>query len=99
MLIKNTVEMAKDKDINWVDWTRYGVCKIMNVLTFIPNVGQMLSFIGSGIDFFLQGMSQLWNVNKMNNAIRLQNANWKAHWNTERRWNELMKKKQDAVDK
>jgi hypothetical protein len=24
-------------------------------------------------------MSQLWNVNKMNNAIRLQNANWEAH--------------------
>jgi hypothetical protein len=38
-------------------------------------------------------MSQLWNVNKMNNSIKLQNANWEAEWNTQWRWDELMKKK------
>jgi hypothetical protein len=57
----------------------------MDVLIFIPGVGKLLSFIGLDMDFFLQGMSQLWNVNKINNAIRLENANWEAHWNTQRR--------------
>jgi hypothetical protein len=47
----------------------------MDILTFTPGVDQLLSFIGSGMDFFLQGMSQLWNVNKINNKIRLGNAN------------------------
>jgi hypothetical protein len=73
--VNEAVETAKDKDTNWVDWTRFCVGKVMDVLIFIPGVGQLLSFIGSGMDFFLQGLSQLWNVNKMNNAIRLQNAN------------------------
>jgi hypothetical protein len=67
--VNEAVEIAKDKGTNWVDWTRFGVGKVMDVLTFIPGVGQLLSFIGSGGDFFLQGMSQLWNVNKMKNAI------------------------------
>jgi hypothetical protein len=44
--------MAKDENTNWVDWTRYEVGKVMDVLTFIPGVGQLLSFIGSGVDFF-----------------------------------------------
>jgi hypothetical protein len=57
----------------------------MDVLTFIPGVGQLISFIGSGVDFFLQGKSQLWNVNKTSNAIRLQNANWEAEWNPKKR--------------
>jgi hypothetical protein len=30
--------MAKDKDTNWVDWTRYCVGKVMDVLTFIPGI-------------------------------------------------------------
>jgi hypothetical protein len=76
--VNGAIEMAKDKDTNWVAWTRYGVGKVMYVLTFIPGVGQLLFYIGSRIDFFLQGMSQLWNVNKMNNSIKLQNANWEA---------------------
>jgi hypothetical protein len=63
------VEMAKNKDTNWEDWTRYGVGKVTDVLTFIPGVGKLFSFIRSGMNFFLQGMSKLWNVNKMNNAI------------------------------
>jgi hypothetical protein len=63
--------MTKDKDTNWVDWTGYGVGKVMDVLSFIPGVGQLLSFIGSCINFFLQDMSQLWNANKMNNAMYL----------------------------
>jgi hypothetical protein len=71
----------------------------MEVLTFIPGVGQLLSFIGSGFDMFLQGMSQLWNVNKMNNKIRLENANNEVYWNTQRIWDALMKKKQDAENK
>jgi hypothetical protein len=82
--VNKAIEMAKDKDTNWVDWTRYGVGKVMDVLTFIPGFGQLLSFIGSSVDFFLQGMSQLWNVNKMNNTIRLENANNEAQWNTVR---------------
>jgi hypothetical protein len=52
--INEAIDMAKDKDTNWVDWTRYGVDKVMDVLIFIPGVGQMLSFIGSSMDFFLQ---------------------------------------------
>jgi hypothetical protein len=44
--VNEGVEMAKNKDTNWVDWTRYGVGKVMDVLTFIPGVGQFLSFIG-----------------------------------------------------
>jgi hypothetical protein len=44
-------------------------------------------------------MSQLWNVNKMNNAIRLQNVNWKAKWNTKQRCDAFIKKKKDAEDK
>jgi hypothetical protein len=44
-------------------------------------------------------MSQLWNVNKMNNKIRLQNTNWEAHCNTQQRRVALMKKKKDAEDK
>jgi hypothetical protein len=71
----------------------------MDVLTFIRGVGQLLSFIGSGMDFFLQGMYQLWNVNKMNNAIRLQNANWETEWNVKRRWDALIKKKKKSEDK
>jgi hypothetical protein len=71
----------------------------MDVLTFIPGVGQLLSFIGSGMNFFFHGMSQLRNVNKMNNAIRLQNANLEVEWNTQRSWDELMKTKKDAPDK
>jgi hypothetical protein len=67
--INEAKEMAKDENTNWVYWTRYGVGKVMDVLTFIPGVGQLISFIGSGADFFLQGMSQLWNVNKINNQI------------------------------
>jgi hypothetical protein len=97
--VNEAMEMAKDENTNWVDWTRYGVVKVMDVLTFIPGVGQLISFIGSGIDFFLQDISQLWNINKINNKIRLENANSEAHWNNVRRWNELMKKEQDAVDK
>jgi hypothetical protein len=31
----------------------------MDILIFIPSVGELLSFIGSGMDFFLQGMSKL----------------------------------------
>jgi hypothetical protein len=75
--INMAIEMAKDKDTK-VDWTRYGGGKVMDVLTFIPGVGQLLSFIGSSMDFFLQSISRLWNVNKMDNGIRLQNANWEA---------------------
>jgi hypothetical protein len=35
----------------------------------------------------------------MNNTIRLQNAIWEAEFNSIQRWNALMKKQQDAVDK
>jgi hypothetical protein len=35
----------------------------------------------------------------MNNAIRLQNANSETEWNTQQRWDALMKKKQDTTDK
>jgi hypothetical protein len=49
--INDTVEMAKNKDTNWVDWTRYGAGKVMDILTFILGVGQLLSFIGSSMDF------------------------------------------------
>jgi hypothetical protein len=41
--VNEAVEMAKDKDINWVDWTGFGVGKVIDVLTFIPGVGQLLS--------------------------------------------------------
>jgi hypothetical protein len=51
------------------------------------------------MNFFLQGMAELWNVNKMNTAIRLQNCNWEPEWNTKQRWDAIMKKKQDAADK
>jgi hypothetical protein len=83
--VNEAVEMAKNENSNWIDWTRYGIGKVMDVLTFIPGVGQLISFIESDVDFFLQGMSQLWNVNKINNKIRLENANNEAHWNTQRR--------------
>jgi hypothetical protein len=43
--VNEVIEMAKDKDTNWVDCARYGVGKVMDVLTFIPGVGQVLSFI------------------------------------------------------
>jgi hypothetical protein len=51
--VNEGIEMAKDKDTNWVNWSRYAVGKVMDVLTFIPGVGKLLSFIGSGMDFFL----------------------------------------------
>jgi hypothetical protein len=51
------------------------------------------------MDFFLQSISQLWNVNKMNNAIRLQNVNWEAEWNTKQRWDAIIKKKKDTENK
>jgi hypothetical protein len=72
--VNEGIEIAKDKDTNWVDWSRYCVGKVMNVLTFIPGVSLLLSFIKSGVDF-LQGISQLLKLNKMNNDIRLKNAN------------------------
>jgi hypothetical protein len=97
--VNEAVEMAKDENTNWVDWTRYGVGKVMDVLTFIPHINQIISFIGSGVDFFLQGMSQLWNINKIKNKIRLENANAEARFNTEQRWNALMKKKKEERDK
>jgi hypothetical protein len=50
--INEAKEMAQDENTNWVDWTRYSVGKVMDVLTFIPGVGQLISFIGSGVDFF-----------------------------------------------
>jgi hypothetical protein len=71
----------------------------MDILIFIPGVGQLLSILESGIDIFLQGMSKLWNVNKMNNAIRLENANNEAYRNTKHRCDALMQKKKDAEDK
>jgi hypothetical protein len=71
----------------------------MDVLTLIPGVGQLLFFIGSGMDFFLQGMYHLWNVKKMNNAIRLQNANWQGEWNSKQRLNILMQKREDIKNK
>jgi hypothetical protein len=51
--VNEVIEMVKDENTNWVDWTRYGVGKVTDVLTFISGVGQLLSFIGSSMDFFL----------------------------------------------
>jgi hypothetical protein len=51
--------MAENKVENWVDWTRYGVGKVIDILIFIPGVGKLLSFIRSGMNFFLQDMCQL----------------------------------------
>jgi hypothetical protein len=73
--INEVVEMPKDEYTNWVDWTKYGVGKVMDFLTFIPGIGQLISFIESGMDFFLQRKSQVLNVKKMNNPIQLENAN------------------------
>jgi hypothetical protein len=42
-----------------VDWTRYGVGKVIDVLTFIPRVGQLLFVLESRMNFFLQGMSKV----------------------------------------
>jgi hypothetical protein len=44
--INEAVEMTKNKDTNWIDWTRYGVSKIMDVSSFIFGTGQLLSLIG-----------------------------------------------------
>jgi hypothetical protein len=51
----NRVNEAAETE-NWVDWTRYSVGKVINILTFTPGIAQLLSFIGSGMGFFLQDM-------------------------------------------
>jgi hypothetical protein len=44
-------------------------------------------------------MSQLWNLNKINNTIRLENANNEGYWNTKKRWNGLVQKKKYGEEK
>jgi ribonucleotide reductase beta subunit family protein with ferritin-like domain len=56
-----------------VDWTKYGVDKAFDVLNMVPGLGIISSFLGTGVDFFLDCMSDIWNIEKQNAEITRDN--------------------------
>jgi hypothetical protein len=66
---KNLID---DPDTNFVDWTKYCVDKVFDVLNMVPGLG-INSVLGTGMDFFLDGMSVIWNINKENAQIKADN--------------------------
>jgi hypothetical protein len=68
--IAGAKNLIDDLDTNFVDWTKYSVDKVFDVLNMVQGLNIISSVLGTGMDFFLDGMSDIWNINKENAQIK-----------------------------
>jgi hypothetical protein len=90
--------LLDDRDTNFVDWTKYGVDKAFDVLNMVIGLGIISSFFGTGVDFFLDGMSDIWNIEKQNAKITRDNEEHAKYVDYLNMVNSVRKEREDKMN-